>query len=183
LKASSVFNLFQVENYKNPKQENQLIGEVEKIKNVDDFIQNTLAKITIGGDRAYFSPSRDEIVMPDREKFIGTASSTPTEGFYSILLHELVHWSGADTRCNRTLSGKFGSEDYAMEELVAELGSAFLCAELGITNSPRQDHADYISNWISILQDNSKAIFWASARASESVKFLKEIQSQINWEK
>ena len=80
------------------------------------------------------------------------------------------------------MSGSFGSKSYAMEELVAELGAAFLCSELSVTNSPRQDHADYISSWIVVLQDDPKAIFWASAWASawasEAVAYLSSLQSK-----
>lgn len=182
LKSSSVFHLDQCEGFTNKGQENLLINKTEKIENADQFIQNTGAKIIIGGEKAFYSPVRDEIVMPDLHLFTGTASSSPTESFYSVLLHELNHWTSKEDRCNRASTGKFGSEDYAMEELVAELGSAFLCAELGITNTPRQDHANYIKSWISILQENSKSIFKASARASESVQYLKKIQTTISWE-
>lgn len=78
--------------------------------------------------------------MPPREAFTGSATSSPTEAYYSTLLHELTHWTGPAHRCDRDLSGRFGTEAYAMEELVAELGAAFLCAELGIAIEPRADH-------------------------------------------
>ena len=74
--------------------------------------------------------------MPERRRFTGTDTTTPAEGFYSTLCHELVHWSGVKARLDRDLSGRFGDDAYAMEELVAELGSAFLCADLGITPEP-----------------------------------------------
>lgn len=181
LKTSSVFSKDQL--VSPPKgQENLLINATDKIENADQFVQNTGAKIIIGGDRAYYSPARDEIVLPDRDRFTGTSTSSATESFYSVLLHELTHWTSKEDRCNRATTGRFGTEDYAMEELVAELGSAFLCAELGISNTPRQDHSDYINNWIYVLKDNPKAIFWASSRASEATQYLKEIQDKIPWQ-
>ncbi len=100
-----------------------------------------------------------------------------TEDYYSVLLHELTHWTKPEKRCNRPYAKRFGDETYAMEELVAELGAAFLCAELGISNTPREDHACYIANWLEALKNDKKAIFWAAARASEAVSFLKKQQT------
>ena len=78
------------------------------------------------------------------------------------------------------MSGRFGSEVYAVEELVAELGAAFGCAQLGVTNSPRQDHANYLAGWLKVLEIDHKAIFWASARASEAVAYLNSLQSKCS---
>jgi antirestriction protein ArdC len=93
-------------------------------------------------------------------------------------LHELTHWTAHPSRLARDLSGRFGEESYAMEELVAELGAAFLCAELGIVNTPRQDHAAYIANWLKVLRDDTKAVFTAASRASEAAEFLGKLQPQ-----
>ncbi|WP_207923213.1 zincin-like metallopeptidase domain-containing protein [Marinomonas flavescens] len=128
------------------------------------------------GDRAYYTKALDKIVMPDRELFKGTKTSTETEAYYAVLLHELTHWTGIKSRRDRDMSGRFGEASYAMEELVAELGSAFACAQLGVTNSPRQDHADYIASWINVLEKDPKSVFWASARASEAVAYLDSVQ-------
>jgi antirestriction protein ArdC len=89
--------------------------------------------------------------MPDRFRFIGTKTSTASESWYSTLLHELTHWSGAENRMARTFGERFGDDAYAMEEMVAELGAAFLCGDLEITAEPRPDHADYIGHWLRIL--------------------------------
>ena len=99
-------------------------------------------------------------------------TTSPAEAFYSTLCHELTHWSGVDTRLARDLSGRFGDAAYAMEELVAELGAAFLCADLGITPEPRQDHACYLSSWLAELKGDRKAIFTAAAKASQAASFL-----------
>ena len=99
-------------------------------------------------------------------------TTTAAEGFYSTLAHELVHWTGAEKRLARDLSGRFGDESYAIEELVAELGAAFLCADLRITPEPREDHACYIKNWLAILKNDKKAIFTAAAKASQAATWF-----------
>nr|WP_246756199.1 zincin-like metallopeptidase domain-containing protein [Bradyrhizobium diazoefficiens] len=106
--------------------------------------------------------------MPPRELFTGSSTSTSTEAYYSTLLHELSHWTGPAHRCNRDLSGRFGTEAYAMEELVAELGSAFLCLELGITAEPRADHAQYLTHWLKLLKADKRAIATAASTASQA---------------
>jgi antirestriction protein ArdC len=94
------------------------------------------------------------------------------EGYYATLLHELVHWTGAKGRLDRDLGNRFASAAYAAEELIAEIGAAFLCAELKITAEPRPDHAQYISSWLKLLKEDNRAIFTAAARASKAVAFL-----------
>jgi len=114
----------------------------------------------------------DQITMPERRRFTGTDTTTPAEGFYSTLCHELVHWSGTKARLDRDLSGRFGDDAYAMEELIAELGAAFLCADLGITPEPRADHAAYIRNWLEVMKGDRKAVFTAAAKASQAATWL-----------
>jgi antirestriction protein ArdC len=92
--------------------------------------------------------------------------------YYSVLSHETTHWTGSPTRLKRDLSHRFGTEGYAMEELVAELGAAFLCAELRLPSDPRIDHAPYISSWLKALRNDKRAIFTAAAKAQEAVDFL-----------
>jgi antirestriction protein ArdC len=99
-------------------------------------------------------------------------TSSASEGWYSTLLHELTHWSGASSRCDRTFGKRFGDNAYAMEEMVAELGAAFLCGDLGITAKPRADHAEYIGHWLRILKADSKAIFTAASAANKAAEFL-----------
>lgn len=111
-------------------------------------------------------PSLDLIWLPQRSAFIGTATSSASESYYSTIFHELTHWAGTPDRCNRDLSGRFGSESYAIEELVAELGAAFLCAEIGINSAPRPDHADHIGSWLECLKTDDRAIFKAHRPAS-----------------
>ena len=109
--------------------------------------------------------------MPERRRFTCTESKTPAEGFYSTLCHELVHYSGANHRLDRDLIGPFGSESYAMEELVAELGAAFLCGDLS-TPEPRADYAQYIASWLKVMNEDKRAVFTAASKASEATNWL-----------
>lgn len=168
IRYSSGFNADQVDGYEHPESGDP----IDRNKVADEYITATGADIIYGGASAYFSPSEDMIHMPIEERFIETSTSTRTEGFYNVLFHELTHWSGVKKRLNRDMTGRFKSESYAMEELVAELGSAFQCATLGIEPEPREDHAQYIANWLKVLKNDKKAIFTASAKAQEAVMFL-----------
>ena len=124
------------------------------------------------GHRAFYRHSTDSIHLPPREAFISTSTSSPTEAYYSTLFHELTHYAGHETRCNRQLGNRFGDDAYAMEELVAEFGAAFLCADLQITCAPRTDHAQYLAHWLAVLRNDKRAIFAAASKASESAAFL-----------
>lgn len=172
-RASFVFNAAQVDGFKlegdEPLPEQPAFDPIER---AEAFAKATGAKIEEGGERACYIPSADIIHMPERRRFTGTETTTPAEGFYSTLCHELVHWSGAKHRLDRDMTGRFGSESYAMEELVAELGAAFLCGDLGVTPEPRADHAQYIANWLKVLKDDKKAVFTAASKASEAANWL-----------
>ncbi|MCF6326833.1 MAG: hypothetical protein L3J21_06025 [Devosiaceae bacterium] len=93
-----------------------------------------------------------------------------------LLLHELTHWTKGKSRCNRNMAERFGDDTYAMEELVAELGAAFQCAELGISLKPRAAHAQYLEHWMNAMKADKKTIFTAAAKASEAVQFIKTMQ-------
>ena len=121
---------------------------------------------------AFYSPVGDYIQLPDRERFVGTDTSTPEEAYYSTGLHELTHWSGAPSRLDRDKCKRHGDGAYAFEELVAELGAAFLCADLEVSNEPRPDHAQYLAHWLDILKADKKAIFRAAADAQRAAHFL-----------
>jgi antirestriction protein ArdC len=170
-RASRVFNVAQVDGYAMPTPDTAE-DWIDPCDQAEAFIAATGANISIGGDRAYYRPSTDGITMPDRHRFIGTPTSSATEGWYSTLLHELTHWSGASSRMDRTFGKRFGDDAYAMEEMVAELGAAFLCGDLGITAEPRPDHAAYIDNWLRILKSDRKAIFTAASAANKAAEFL-----------
>jgi antirestriction protein ArdC len=173
-KGSAVFNASQVEGYNLPEEVEDL-GQVQRIERADAFVKATGATVRHGGDRAFFQPSTDHIQMPDEGLFFDTATMQRHEGYYATLLHELIHWSGAADRLNRQMGKRFGDNAYAAEELVAEIGAAFLCADLGITQDVRPDHAQYVANWLKLLKDDSRAIFAAAARASEAAAFLAKV--------
>jgi len=176
LQYSSVFNASQVDGWTLPEPPD--IDKTERIEKVEAFIDSLNAEIVYGGDLAFYTPRFDRIHMPHRKAFHGTGTSTSTEAFYSTLLHEHIHWSGHLSRLNRDLAGRFGTSAYAMEELVAELGAAFLCAELGITVHPRKDHAAYVANWLIVLRQQKSAIFTASSAAATACRYLAELSSE-----
>ena len=175
-RASRVFNIAQVDGYTMPAAD-EAEERIDPCDAAEAFVAGTAAKISVGGDSAFYRPSTDTITMPDRHRFIGTATSTATEGWYSTLLHELTHWSGASHRCDRTFGKRFGDDAYAMEEMVAELGAAFLCGDLGITAEPRPDHAAYIDNWLRILKSDRKAIFTAASAANKAAEYLASLSN------
>jgi antirestriction protein ArdC len=129
------------------------------------ILQNSGAVIRTGGDRAFYSPLTDHIQLPPEVSFSGPAD------FAATALHELGHWSGHPSRLNRDMNSRYGSAAYAMEELRAELASAFVAAELGIPTDIPQ-HASYIDNWIKPLRDDKREIFRAAADAQKIVDML-----------
>ena len=170
-RATPVFAAEQVNGYQAPVIEMPTVA-LTPIERAEAFVAATGAQIHRSGTRAFYSPSADSIQLPPREAFIGTPTSTPAEFYYSTLLHELTHWTSAESRCNRQLGKRFGDQAYAMEELIAELGAAFLCADLRITDEPRADHAQYLATWLSVMKADKKAIFTAASKASEAAAFL-----------
>ena len=162
LKSYTVFNAEQVTGFEAPAL------PVPKVFNniacIEALTVKSGAKLQFGGDRAYYSPSHDYIAMPHKTQFNSEAS------YYATLLHELSHWSGHKSRLDRDLSGRFGNEAYAAEELIAELSAAFLCARYSITGELR--HASYIASWLRVLKNDNKAIFKAAALAQKSADYL-----------
>lgn len=137
------------------------------------FVERTGARILHGGDAAFYQPSEDRIVMPQRERF-------PTaQGYASTMAHELTHWSGAKGRLDRDLTGRFRSQAYAAEELVAELGSAFIMAEMGLEAEPHPTHASYLASWLKLLRSDPKAIFTAASAASRAAGYLTSLQAEM----
>ena len=169
-RTSWVFNADQVDGWQTPRMTGP--DPIEVIEEADALVANTDADIRHGGTRAAYVPADDHIIMPDRRLFTGTTTSSATEGYYATLLHELSHWTAHSTRLDRDLSGHFGSNAYAMEELVAELGAAFLCAELAITNTPRVDHAAYVAHWLKVLKSDTRAIFTAAGKARAAASYV-----------
>lgn len=141
-----------------------LPGRVELLDHVEDLIAATGADIRIGGDMAFYAPGPDFIQLPPQEAYF-----QPID-WYRTKLHELGHWTGHASRLGRDFSGRFGNEAYAREELVAELCSAFLCAELNVEPSVR--HVDYIGAWLEVMKGDNRAIFQAASAASRAAEFV-----------
>jgi antirestriction protein ArdC len=173
-RASYVFNAAQVDGF-TIADGPQPLGPVERIVAADRFVSATGARIEHGGEMAYYRSSTDHIQMPAEGAFCGTATMSRTEGYYATLVHELAHWTGAKHRLDREMGKRFGDQAYAAEELVAEIGAAFLCAELGITQETRADHAQYLATWLKLIKDDSRSIFTAAAKASEAASYLKRL--------
>lgn len=171
LRSSFVFSAEQVEGYEIPIV--ATLSPVERNESAERFISATGARIRHGKGGAYYAPELDYIGMPAREAFTATATSTREEAYYSTLLHELAHWSGHKSRLARDLNNRFGSQAYAAEELIAEMGAAFMCAELGISPTPRGDHAQYLNHWLSVLRADKRAIFTAASAATKAAEFLR----------
>jgi len=146
----------------------------ERIGAVDSFIRATGATVRHGGNSTYYSPGTDTIQLPPFEAF------RDKESYYATGLHELTHWTKHEKRLNRDFGRKrFGDDGYAREELVAELGAAFLCADLGITPEIRDDHAAYLGHWLSILKEDKRAIFSAAAHAQRAADYLNTFQPAV----
>jgi antirestriction protein ArdC len=160
-----VFNADQVEGTKKPR-EGAKLTQAQRISVAEDFICATGAQIRHGGDRACYVANIDQIWLPQFEQFRDAAA------YYSVVAHEILHWTSAKHRLDRDLSGRFGDDAYAMEELVAELGSAFIAAHLGISIEPRPDHAAYNASWLRVLRGDARAILTAAAMAQAAADFL-----------
>lgn len=173
LKGYTVFNVEQVEGL--PAQFYELaepiLDPVQRIEAADAFFTATRADIRHGGNMAYYAIGSDHIQMPPFESF------RDAESYYATLAHEATHWTRHPTRLERDFGRKsWGDAGYAREELVAELGSAFLAADLGLTLEPRDDHAAYLGHWLSVLKEDKRAIFSAAAHAQRAADFLNGLQ-------
>ena len=173
MKGYSVFNTAQIDGlpahyYAAPA---PLAPRFERIAHAEAFFAATGATIRHGGNQAYYAPCADFIQMPVFEAF------KDAESFYATLGHEACHWTRHETRLNRSFGAKrWGDDGYAVEELVAELGAAFLCADLGLAAAPRDDHASYLAHWLRVLKQDSRAIFAAASHAQRAADFLHGLQ-------
>jgi antirestriction protein ArdC len=173
LKAYTVFNAEQVEGlpvhcYAQPSEPLPLS---ERIARADAFVTATRAEVHHGGNMAYYAQGPDRVQLQPFEAF------RDAQSYYATLLHELTHWTKLEIRLNRDFARRaFGDAGYAREELVAELGAAFLCADLGLEVEPREDHAAYLDHWLQVLKDDKRAIFQAAAHAQKAGDFLQDLQ-------
>lgn len=166
-----VFNAAQIEGIPNYTVKIPEWNKENVIVARDNLFKNMNLKFTEGGDRAYYSQSIDRITLPEIEKFISEY------GYLATMLHEAGHATGHKSRLNRDMSGLFGSEKYAREELRAEIASAFTALEVGISNvdiEHTNNHKAYIQNWISVLQDEPNELFRAIKEAETISDYLIE---------
>jgi antirestriction protein ArdC len=170
LKAYTVFNVAQCDNLPakvlDPNGPQRVANPNKRDDIADAFIAATGADYRHGEARAYYQPAGDFVNMPAFETF------TNASRYYGVAFHELGHWTGADKRLARTFGKRFGDRSYAVEELVAELTSAFLCGEFAFDNDGAD--ADYIATWIKLLEEHEKVIVAAAAAASRAVEFMRE---------
>jgi antirestriction protein ArdC len=174
MKGYTVFNVEQIDElpaHYYAKAAQPSLDPAERIAPVEAFLAETGAAVSHGGNQAFYMPSQDRIQMPPFEFF------RDPESYYATLLHETVHWTKHPKRLDREFGRKrWGDEGYAMEELVAEIGAAFLSADLGITPDIREDHASYIASWLKVLKNDKRAIFTASGHAQRAASFLHDLQ-------
>ena len=174
MKGYTVFNVEQIEGLPEhfyapaaPRLE-----PVQRIEGAEAFFAATGADIRHGGNQAYYAVHQDYVQMPPFETF------RDAESYVATLGHEMTHWTRHPSRLNRDFGRKrWGDEGYAMEELVAELGAAFLAADLDITPEPREDHAAYIGSWLKVLKNDKRAVFTAAAHAQRAVDHLHGLQA------
>lgn len=164
-----VFNVAQVSGYQIT--EYAPLPEAERITRAEQFYAKLGIDTRFGGDEAYYDPVADHVQMPPLGRFDDASS------FYATLLHEGAHATGAPHRLNRDFSGRFGSEAYAMEEMIADVASAMICMTLEITVEPRSDHAQYVASWLKVLKGDTRAVFLAANRAQKIVDWMYEKQS------
>lgn len=173
MKGYTVFNVDQIDGLPDGfKSGPSPAGEkLQLIEHAEAYFTASGATFRHGGNRAYYAPSLDLIQLPPLESFKDAESYAATKA------HELTHWTSHASRLNRMLGKRFGDDAYAAEELIAELGAAFLSVELGITPEVRDDHAAYLAHWLKVLKADKKAIFTAAAQAQRAVDFLRGLQS------
>ncbi|MBC2662190.1 DUF1738 domain-containing protein [Novosphingobium flavum] len=171
LRTYTVFNVAQIDGL--PERYHDIpepAPEAERIAAAEAFFAAIPATVNHGGDKAYYMPSADRIQLPPFAAF------HDAHGYYATRGHETVHWTRHESRLDRSFGReKWGDEGYAREELCAELGAAFLAADLGIALEPRADHASYIASWIKVLQNDTRAIVQAAAHAERAVAFLHQL--------
>ena len=169
MRAYTVFNVDQIDNLPDrfaPVPVKTVVSDESHRADIDAFIAASGARIVHGGNQACYSPSRDLIELPSPPAFETYAHYGATAA------HELSHWTGHPTRLDRDLNTRFGSDKYAAEELVAELASAFIGADLGLPVTHLDNHASYIDHWLGILKKDERALMTAAAKAEEAAGYL-----------
>jgi antirestriction protein ArdC len=151
-KTGYVFNLDQIDGIDKEQFKMPQLSEEERVAELEQALSEIGAVVNHGGDRAFYRPSTDEITLPPFSSF------KSKEAYYAVFAHELMHWTGGKSRLNRDHMGDFGSPEYAQEELIAEIASAFFMTAHGLTPEPREDHAQYLASWLKKLKSDPDAL-------------------------
>ena len=166
-KVGYVFNVDQVDGIDVDSLKGEELDPAERVQELEDALAEVGAIVKTGTDgRAFYRPSTDEISMPPFESF------KSKEGYYAVLAHEMMHWTGHSSRLNRPNMNMFGDEAYAQEELIAEIAAAFFLAALGVSAEPREDHAKYLKNWLRTLKNDPNALQKAFSEAQKASDFV-----------
>lgn len=170
LRSFHVFNIEQIENLPAKFQPAKVDPkpEFERLQHAEMLLAQAI--ITHGGDRAFYRPSTDSITLPQPGQFNSQAD------YYAAALHELTHWTGHPSRCNREFGKRFGDTAYAREELVAEMGAAFLCGIVGI--DAKLQHVAYLQSWIEVLKADKRAIVMAASAAQKAADYVTRQQEE-----
>ena len=166
-----VFNISQVDGEGAEKVRTKRHVELDTTERIDAaeaFFKAVGAEVIEGGNRAYYDRLTDSVHVPHIDQFEHPAN------FYGTLAHECVHWTGAESRLDRTFGKRFGDEQYAVEELTAELGAAFFSAQAGLSATTRPDHSAYLAHWLKVLRQDPRALSTVASKAQKAVDFLNE---------
>ena len=165
-KSFYVFNAEQIDGLKLVESDAVAMPEFSPNEQAEQVLAASAAFIKHGGNSAFYSPSHDTITLPPKTSFFNESS------YYATALHELTHWTGHQSRLNRNFGKRFGSESYAFEELVAELGAAFVVGAIGFIDATIESHAAYLESWLKVLKNDKTAIFTACKQASLAYEFI-----------
>lgn len=166
LRAYTVFNAEQLEGLPDSVRETTLEDSQALQTDAQQFFGRIDAEVRHGGDRAFYAPGADFVQLPPLSAF------KSSDAYCATRAHELIHWTGHPSRLARQFGQRFGDAAYAFEELVAELGAAFVCADLVIAAEARADHAGYLQSWLRVLRADKRAIFAAAAHAQRAADYL-----------
>ena len=163
MRTYTVFNVAQCEGLKLKAREVPV--HVAPPANMAEVYAQVGAEVRHQGNEAYYSPGPDMVTMPAADQF------TSADMYAATALHELTHWTGHKARLDRDFSGRFGTQAYAAEELVAEFGAAFLCAALGVDGG-LEAHASYIAHWQKLVKEDPKALITAASKAQAAADLI-----------
>ena len=176
-KYSRVFNADQVDGYELPERKD--ICQIDAIDAADQILDKSGADIRHGELNAYYNVSQDFINLPPFEFFKDANDGTAIQNYYGVAFHELTHWTGAPHRLDREVHNRFNDPKYAFEEIVAELGAAMCCVICGVSSTVREDHSQYIQNWLTALKSDKRFIFTASSQAQKAVDYILAVQEEM----